>query len=108
MWGVTRGWALGYKFLGPGAGRLMPWLRERRADAGRFSRRDNAEVAQRGGSGDFQAAGTEGRNGAAWRSVWRSEGRESGPGCGECRAGGTERLSPKGNFVRIHVSNIGC
>ena len=38
----------------------------------------------------------------------RSEGRESGPGCGECRAGGTERLSPKGNFVRIHVSNIGC
>jgi len=27
---------------------------------------------------------------------------------GECRAGGTERLSPKGNFVRIHVSNIGC
>lgn len=44
----------------------MPWLRERRADAGRFSRRDNAEVAQCGGSGDFQAAGTEGRNGAAY------------------------------------------
>ena len=52
----------------------MPWLRERRADAGRFSRRDNAEVAQRGGSEDFQAAGTEGRNGAAWRAVWRPEG----------------------------------
>ena len=31
-----------------------------------------------------------------------------GTGCGECCAGGPERLSPKGNFVRIHVSNIGC
>ena len=27
---------------------------------------------------------------------------------GAANAGGTERLSPKGNFVRIHVSNIGC
>ena len=50
----------------------------------------------------------ERRDETGLRSVWRSEGRESGPGCGECRAGGTERLSPKGNFVRIHVSNIGC
>ena len=33
---------------------MMPWLRERRADAGRFSRRDNAEVAHAAEAGTFR------------------------------------------------------